>query len=152
MEEEIEELLKRKDDYDFAYGTQIYKPYTMSEKDWELIENLLTRYKQLEEENKKKDKRLNRQFKLLQKKDKEIEELKADNSHQWEERCRLTFELENSIPKSKVKEKIEEYKKVIEITEEKLKHEENVDVRRRHTTTIEQATAGILVLQELLES
>lgn len=52
MEEEIEELLKRKDDYDFAYGTQIYRPYTMSKKDWELIENLLTRYKQLEEENK----------------------------------------------------------------------------------------------------
>ena len=42
----------------------------------------------------KKDKRLNRQFKLLQKKDKKIEELKADNSHQWEERCKLTFELE----------------------------------------------------------
>ena len=31
---------------------------------------------------------------LLEKKDKEIEELKADNSHQWEERCKLTFELE----------------------------------------------------------
>ena len=42
----------------------------------------------------KKDKRLNRQFKLLQKRDKEYEELKADNSHQWEERCKLTFELE----------------------------------------------------------
>lgn len=25
----------------------------------------------------------------------EIEELKKDNSHQWEERCKLTFELEN---------------------------------------------------------
>ena len=25
---------------------------------------------------------------------KENEELKADNSHQWEERCKLTFELE----------------------------------------------------------
>ena len=42
----------------------------------------------------KKDKRLNRQFKLLQKKDNKIEELKAYNSHQWEERCKLTFELE----------------------------------------------------------
>lgn len=30
----------------------------------------------------------------LEKKDKEIEQLKADNSHQWEERCKLTFELE----------------------------------------------------------
>lgn len=45
----------------------------------------------------KKDKRLNRQFKLLQKKDKEIAELKADNNHQWEERCKLTFELENKV-------------------------------------------------------
>ena len=71
----------------------------ISNKEIKALQNLLTRYKQLEEENKKKDKRLNRQFKLLQKKDKEIEELKADNSHQWEERCRLTFELENSIPK-----------------------------------------------------
>lgn len=31
---------------------------------------------------------------MLEEKDKEIEELKADNSHQWEERCKLTFELE----------------------------------------------------------
>ena len=30
----------------------------------------------------------------LEKKDEKIEELKADNSHQWEERCKLTFELE----------------------------------------------------------
>lgn len=51
-------------------------------------------FKQAKAELGKKDKRLNRQFKLLQKKDKKIEELKADNSHQWEERCKLTFELE----------------------------------------------------------
>ena len=61
-----------------------------------------------------------------------------------------TIAHKNSIPTSLIKEKIEEYKKVIEITKEQLKHEENVDVRRRHTTTIEQVTAGILVLQELL--
>ena len=91
MEEEIEELLKRKDDYDFAYGTQIYKPYTMSEKDWELIENLLTRYKQLEKENKE----------LKRKSDRD--EILQDISDDF-----IKAYKRNTIPKSKVKEKIEE--------------------------------------------
>ena len=60
----------------------------------------------------KKDKRLNRQFKLLQKRDKEIEELKADNSHQWEERCKLTFELEK---------KDKEYEELTEASKELCK-------------------------------
>ena len=60
----------------------------------------------------KKDKRLNRQFKLLQKKDKKIEELKADNSHQWEERCKLTFELEK---------KDKEYEELTETSKELCK-------------------------------
>ena len=60
----------------------------------------------------KKDKRLNRQFKLLQKKDKKIEELKADNSHQWEERCKLTFELEK---------KDKEYEELTEASKELCK-------------------------------
>lgn len=55
---------------------------------------LLNRLEQLEKENEKKRKRLDKQFKLLEKRDKEIEELKADNSHQWEERCKLTFAFE----------------------------------------------------------
>lgn len=33
---------------------------------------------------------------LIEKQQKEIEELKKDNIHQWEERCRLTFELEKT--------------------------------------------------------
>ena len=94
--------------------------------------------RQLEEENKKKDKRLNRQFKLLQKKDKETEELKADNNHQWEERCKLTFELDDSIPKSKVKEKTEEIKLSLKD-----------DCIALHEF---QRIAKIDVLQELLES
>lgn len=40
----------------------------------------------------KKD--LVRVLNLIEKQQKEIEELKKDNNHQWEERCRLTFELE----------------------------------------------------------
>ena len=45
---------------------------------------------------------------LIEKQSKEIEELKEDNEHQWEERCKLTFELENSISNDKIKAKIEE--------------------------------------------
>ena len=33
---------------------------------------------------------------LIEKQQKEIEELKKDNNHQWEERCRLTFELKET--------------------------------------------------------
>ena len=62
--------------------------------DYKCINNLYEPIETVLSELEKKDKRLNRQFKLLQKKDKKIEELKADNSHQWEERCKLTFELE----------------------------------------------------------
>lgn len=43
-------------------------------------------------------------------KEKEIEELKEDNKHQWEERCKLTFKLENSTSNDKIKAKIEEYR------------------------------------------
>lgn len=65
-------------------------------------------FKQAKLELEKKDKRLNRQFKLLQKKDKEIEELKSDNSHQWEERCKLTLELEkkDSLINEQLKENV----------------------------------------------
>jgi hypothetical protein len=42
--------------------------------------------------------------------EKEIEELKEDNKHQWEERCKLTLELENSTSNDKIKAKIEEVK------------------------------------------
>lgn len=89
------------------------------------LENLLTRYKQLEEENK---------------------ELDYKNAHEYRTACKER----DKYWKSKVKEKIEEYKQVIEITAEQLKYEENIDVRRRLTTTIEQATAGILALEGLL--
>lgn len=47
---------------------------------------------------------------LIEKQSKEIEELKEDNKHQWEERCKLTFKLENSTPNDKIKAKIEDLK------------------------------------------
>jgi hypothetical protein len=49
-------------------------------------------------------------LKLIEKQQKEIEELKEDNNHQWEERCKLTFKLQNSISKDKIREKINEHK------------------------------------------
>ena len=47
---------------------------------------------------------------IIEKQSKEIEELKEDNKHQWEERCKLTFELEDSTSNDKIKAKIEEVK------------------------------------------
>lgn len=80
-------------------------------------DNTLTRrtIKQLQEENEecKLDvqdylKQAQENAKMYRKAQKKIqdlkaenEELKEDNKHQWKERCRLTFELENSIPVQK---------------------------------------------------
>lgn len=77
-------------------------------KECEALENLLTRYKQLEEEN---------------------ENLKNDLQHDGLAHKYLTLKA-TSIPKSKVKEKIEEYKKNIDIAqgEELLMLDSKVDV------------------------
>ena len=37
----LSELIKHKNDYDEAYGTKIYRPYSMSKEDWECVEVLL---------------------------------------------------------------------------------------------------------------
>lgn len=47
-------------------------------------------------------------LKELDRLQKENEELKIDNNNQWEERCRLSFELDDSIAKSVIQDKIEE--------------------------------------------
>ena len=39
---EVKELLKHKNDYDYAFGTQIYRPYAMGREDYEPIEVILT--------------------------------------------------------------------------------------------------------------
>lgn len=59
---------------------------------------------------------------------KENEELKEDNKHQYEEICKLTFELENYIPKQKIKNKIEELEPELkfEITEREAKLQINL--------------------------
>ena len=45
--EKVLELLSHKNDCDYAYGTMIYRPYSMSKKDFECIEVLLSEYLQL---------------------------------------------------------------------------------------------------------
>lgn len=42
----------------------------------------------------------------IDKLEKEIEELKKDNNHQWEERCKLTFELEKKEADIDIKDKV----------------------------------------------
>ena len=43
-------------------------------------------------------------------KDKEIEELKKDNEHQWEQRCKMAIELDNNVvSKDKIKEIVNRY-------------------------------------------
>lgn len=80
------------------------------------IENLIKRNKELEEKNIKLQKRNNRQFKLFGKRDKEIENLKNANKTLYE-LCqgKAMQEFINNecdyIPKSKVREKIEELEK-----------------------------------------
>ena len=45
---------------------------------------------------------------LIEKLQKENEELKQDNSKQWKERCRLSFEVDDSISKQVLRDKIKE--------------------------------------------
>lgn len=64
----------------------------------------------------------------IEKLQKENKELKEDNKNQWEERCKLTFEFENYIPKQKLKDKIEELEPELkfEITERESKLQINL--------------------------
>ena len=81
----------------------------MSDEEKKAYDNLIMlKYFTMEKEDKQA---IDTILKLIEKQSKEIEELKEDNKHQWEERCKLTFELENSTSKDKIKEKIEEIKK-----------------------------------------
>ena len=67
-----------------------------------ICKKLLDLCQKQKEKNSKLQKRNDRQFKLLRKKDKEIQEIKDISEHDWEERCRLTFKLENYISKDKI--------------------------------------------------
>lgn len=86
IEEAKEQLLKHKKEIDEKYISARYS---------KAIEVVLS-------ELEKKDKRLKRQFKILTKRDKQIEEIKQIAHNDFEERCKLTFkieELENKLDK-----------------------------------------------------
>ena len=89
------------------------------------------RIEQLELENKILQKNNKGLKAKIDEQSKEIEELKEDNKHQWEERCKLTFELENSTSNDKIKAKIEEYKKEIEKLYKKKNWHEPWDTEKK---------------------
>lgn len=115
MEENIEEaveILKHIKEYmqeNIDNGTHkfIYNEQGFDEKCIDIINEILSDYKRVLKEN---------------------EELKEDNKHQYEEICKLTFELENYIPKQKIKDKIEELEPELkfEITEREAKLQINL--------------------------
>ena len=63
----------------------------------EAIQVLLDLYNKEKEKNIKLQKRNNRQVKIINKKDKQIDELKQIAHNDFEERCRLTFELQKYL-------------------------------------------------------
>ena len=105
-----------------------------------ICKKLLDLCQKQKEKNSKLQKRNDRQFKLLRKKDKEIQEIKDISEHDWEERCRLTFKLENYISKDKIKEKIESIENMFEVCNEEINHKLKIEDK-----------AKIEVLKELLE-
>lgn len=98
MEEEIKILEERLNEHHTnIFGNKFLVIY---EKDIQAIENLLTSYKQLEEENKK----LNKMLYLC------TPEIPQNNHCKYISYVDIVKKLADSIPTSKVKEKIEEYK------------------------------------------
>lgn len=59
--------------------------------------------------------------------------------------------MESSILKEELREKIQELEQVIVLTEMKLVVTDDVAIKFRYRTTIDQAIAGILVLKDLLK-
>ena len=92
IEEAKEQLLKHKKEIDEKYISARYS---------KAIEVVLS-------ELEKKDKRLKRQFKIITKRDKQIEEIKQIAHNDFEERCKLTFKIEELENKLDKQEKIKE--------------------------------------------
>ena len=99
---EYEEIIKELEDVGDANVNKPIGTIKACQKFVQAIETILDLYKQEKEKNSKLQKRNDKQFRLLRKKDKEIQEIKDISEHDWEERCRLTFKLENYISKDKI--------------------------------------------------
>lgn len=50
MEEDIKILKEIKEEYDYAFGTKIYRPHSISREEIQAIENILNRLEQLEKD------------------------------------------------------------------------------------------------------
>ena len=69
----------------------------------QVIQGLLDLYNKEKEKNIKLQKRNDRQVKIINKKDKQIDELKQIAHNDFEERCRLTFELQKFLEENNSK-------------------------------------------------
>ena len=124
MEEDIKKIeyfLNQADEY--YDGNIDIKDCVITKEVAEAIENLIKGYKELEEENEELHKEINQRVKL-----------KLENERIVDE---------DYIPKSKIREKIEEYNKMINATYGDITHQG--DIRRDNCIEIRN------VLQELLE-
>lgn len=115
--EKVKELLKHKNDYDLAYGAKIYRPYAMGAEDWEILENLL------------KENQANKE------KIKELEEI----LDKYEKQLDLDYVDKNYIPKAKLIEIADKYKKILK----KLNKSEDID-------RIKAINERLILIQELL--
>ena len=88
MEEDIKKLLKHKNDYDVWNGSKISRPYTMTDEDFELIENILNELERLQKEFKAVDHECSR----LEQKEVELE--KENRKYRLEIIPRLDEELQ----------------------------------------------------------
>ena len=109
----LEKLVEHKNDYDLAFGTKIHRPYVMYDEDWEVLEDIIVRIKdleQIEKEHKEENGRLREE---TDKKDKIIYNLAfalADYVMYYEyDKCRNPEMIKN-----KAKEKIEYFTNKVE--------------------------------------
>ena len=105
--EKWQEIIKMEDEQEREIEMSMY----FEEMPFYEIQGLLDLYQQEKEKNIKLQKRNDRQVKIINKRDKNIEELKEIANKDWGERCRLTFKLEDCINKDKIREKIKELDK-----------------------------------------
>lgn len=81
----------------------------------------------------------------------EIEELKQDNSKQWKERCKLSFEVDDSIPKQKIKLELEKVTNEIKEVEKKQLKARTIHNQELWRCVLIRLDERIKVYEELLK-
>ena len=132
----VKEIITHKEDFDYAYGAKIERPYAINHEQIQAIETVLQaleRYKRLAVAN--------------------LKDSKEFQDNMCKHRCILKSQLqeleENSIPKKKIEDKIKEIK-------EEHKKQLTIETIPSHTFGLPQEENGIFgdvlkILQELLE-